>query len=103
MPRFNYICPTVDDGVDLYFNSFFVRIMICWSMDKRQPAKRSTKSARFVMKSLGKAKASKFALVEGMTLNRQSMDTIRKLEVTGLKGDVLRSAINSSFKKIGSK
>lgn len=54
-------------------------------------------TGRIVSKTLGKGKASKFALVEGMTLNQQSTSLISRMERRGLKGDALRNAVTVSF------
>jgi hypothetical protein len=61
--------------------------------------KRSAKSGRFVTKPLGVSKASKFALVEGMTLSKKNLKAFAECEAIGLKGDALRSAISGSFQK----
>lgn len=67
---------------------------------KKQPAiKRYAATGRFVSKPLGKSKASKFSLVEGISLSKSSEMAIMKFEARGLKGDVLRSAISGSFQK----
>ena len=66
-------------------------------MKKSQTIKRSAATGRFVTKSIGKGKASKFALVEGIALSRSSAKTISNFENNGLRGDELRSAIIGSF------
>lgn len=68
-------------------------------MKKNQIIKRSAATGRFVSKSIGKGKASKFALVEGMALSRSSAKTISHFENNGLSGEELRSAIIGSFGK----
>lgn len=66
-------------------------------MKKNINIARSASSGRFVSKTLGKGKATKFARVEGMSLNARSAGTIERLEKRGLKGDALRSAITGTF------
>jgi hypothetical protein len=66
-------------------------------MRKIEKTRREASTGRFVQTNLGKAKASKFALVEGMSLNSDSRDLISRLERRGLKGDALRKEIISSF------
>lgn len=58
---------------------------------------RDSRSGQFVSKALGKSKASKFALVEGMTLNEGSKRALEKFESSGRKGASLREAISGSF------
>ena len=66
-------------------------------MKKRNAIAGTTPTGQFVAKRLGRGKAKKFALVEGMSLNQRSAGTISRLEQRGLKGDALRSAITGSF------
>lgn len=61
--------------------------------------KRSAKSGCFVTKPLGVSKASKFALIEGMTLSKENSKAFTEFESNGLKGDALRSAISGTFQK----
>ncbi|WP_152986836.1 MULTISPECIES: hypothetical protein [unclassified Pseudovibrio] len=68
-------------------------------MTKSNIIKRSTVSGRISVSPLGKKKASRFALVEGMTLTKKWERTIALHESEGLKGDALRSAISRSFSK----
>lgn len=68
-------------------------------MKKGHIIKRSVATGRFATKSLGKSKASKFALVEGVKLSGRSTKTMSRFESTGLRGDELRSAIVGSFGK----
>lgn len=68
-------------------------------MKKNQALKRSVTTGRFVTKPLGKGKATKFSMVEGMSLTGKSARTISRFEGNGLKGDALRSAITGSFAK----
>ena len=49
--------------------------------------------------SLGSAKAAKFALVEGLSLDSSSLDLLQRSKAAGLKGDALRAAIAGSFLK----
>lgn len=57
----------------------------------------SSASGRLCPKALGKSKASKFALVEGLSLNQRSATFAARMERRGLKGDALRAAIVSEF------
>lgn len=66
-------------------------------MSKIINAQNKATTSQFVQTCLGKAKASKFALVEGMSLNSKSRKLINKLERRGLHGDALRKEIISSF------
>lgn len=67
-------------------------------MRQKQTIKRSAATGRFVTRPLGQSKASKFAAVEGMSLNRKSSETLKTLKSRGLKGAALRTAITGSFK-----
>jgi hypothetical protein len=58
---------------------------------------RNATSGKFVSKPLGKEKASKFALVEGMTLSNESKRLLHEAESSGRKGTSLRRAISGSF------
>jgi hypothetical protein len=64
---------------------------------KATSVKRSAASGRFVTKSLGTSKASKFALVEGVRLNGKSTKAMTTLKSQGLKGDAYRSAVTGRF------
>lgn len=66
-------------------------------MDKGTALKRSATTGRFVTKPLGKAKAVKFAKVEGVTTSPHSTALLEAHIARGLKGDALRSAIMGSF------
>ena len=66
-------------------------------MNKGTALKRSATTGRFVTKPLGKAKAEKFARVEGVTTSSQSTALLEAHIGRGLKGDALRSAIMGSF------
>jgi len=69
-------------------------------MSKSQKIRRSAATGRITTAPIGKSKATKFLLVEGMTLSRKSSDTLSDLKSKGLKGDALRTAISGSLKKI---
>lgn len=49
------------------------------------------------MKPLGKAKAEKFAKVEGVTTSPRSASLLQAYSKLGLEGDKLRAAIMGSF------
>ncbi|CUH52695.1 hypothetical protein SAMN04488037_11927 [Shimia marina] len=66
-------------------------------MRKSATITRSSSTGRFVSKTVGKGKAAKFALVEGMSLNERSATLMARMERRGLKGDAMRSAIAGSF------
>ena len=66
-------------------------------MDKGIALKRSATTGRFVTKPLGKAKAEKFAKIEGVTTSPHSSALLEAHVGRGLKGDALRSAIMGSF------
>ena len=66
-------------------------------MTKSDAIKRSSLTGRGVSKTIGKGKAEKFALIEGMSLNEQSATLLARMEQRGLKGDAMRSAIVRSF------
>ena len=66
-------------------------------MTKSQATDRMAANGRFSSKPLGKGKAMRFALVEGLVLSSGSAKTISQFEDSGLKGDALRSAIAGSF------
>lgn len=66
-------------------------------MKKNTSIARSTSTGRFIIKSLGKGKAERFARVEGMSLTKRSASSISLHEQRGLKGDALRSAITRDF------
>ena len=68
-------------------------------MNKGQSIKRSTKTGRYVTKPLGRAKATRFALVEGVSVHKRSAVALREFEERGLKGDALRTEIAGSFAK----
>lgn len=59
--------------------------------------KRSATTGHFVTKPLGKAKAEKFAKIEGVTTSPHSSALLEAHIGRGLKGDALRSAIMGSF------
>jgi hypothetical protein len=58
---------------------------------------RDSRSGQFVSKPLGKSKASRFSLVEGMSLNDDSKRMLETFESSGRKGAVLRLAISGAF------
>lgn len=60
---------------------------------------RSATTGRISSKPLGRSKASKFSEVEGIMLSFGSRKVMVDLEIRGLKGDALRSAISGSFQK----
>jgi hypothetical protein len=66
-------------------------------MSKNVTMQSSVSTGRFASKALGKGKATKFALVEGISLSQRSATLISRMEQRGLKGDALRSAIAGSF------
>ncbi len=66
-------------------------------MSKNAAIQSNASTGRFMPKALGKGKATKFALVEGMALSQRSITLITHMEQRGLKGDALRSAIAGSF------
>jgi hypothetical protein len=66
-------------------------------MDNNVTKQRRSSTGQLVAKPLGKGKATKFALVEGISLNQRSASLITRLEQRGLKGDALRSAITRDF------
>lgn len=66
-------------------------------MDKGSAVKRSGTTGRFMTKVLGKAKAEKFAKVEGVVTSHKSKELLESHVGRGLKGDALRAAIASSF------
>jgi len=66
-------------------------------MKERVISREGSASGRLFSKALGKSKASKFALVEGLSLNQQSATFAARMERRGLKGDALRAAIASEF------
>lgn len=68
-------------------------------MPRNLSISRSASTGRFTPKPLGKAKAAKFAQVEGMALTEKSKQTLVRLEASGLKGDALRAAITGTFQK----
>lgn len=68
-------------------------------MKKKQTIKHSATTGRYAPKPLGKAKAEKLSMVDGMMISRESAKTLSDLEGRGLKGDALRSAIRESFIK----
>lgn len=59
----------------------------------------TTLSVKFAAKPLGKSKAAKFSLVEGLTLDPSSTAMMSKLTNKGLSGDALRAEIGKSFAK----
>jgi hypothetical protein len=67
------------------------------NMEKGIALKRSATTGRFVTKPLGKAKAEKFAKIEGVTISPRSTALLEAHIGRGLKGDALRSAIMGSF------
>lgn len=66
-------------------------------MNKNTTFKRSATTGRFLIKPLGKDKATKFAKIEGVTTSSKSAKTLKTYSDRGLKGDALRSAITGSF------
>jgi hypothetical protein len=66
-------------------------------MKKGIALKKSATTGRFVAKPLGKAKAEKFAKIEGVTTSPHSSALLEAHIGRGLKGDALRSAIMGSF------
>jgi hypothetical protein len=66
-------------------------------MDKSTALQRSAATGRFMTKPLGKAKAEKFAKVEGVTTSAVSAALLSTHIERGLQGDALRSAIRDSF------
>jgi hypothetical protein len=59
----------------------------------------SAASGRFATNRIGKAKASKFALVEGLALNKWSRSIQRRLRANGLQGYAYRHAVIAEFKR----
>lgn len=68
-------------------------------MGKRNTISRSATSGKFITGALGKSKATKFSLVEGISLNQRSNKVLKSHTSKGLKGNALRQAINKSFTK----
>ena len=66
-------------------------------MDKSSAVMRSGTNRRFMSKPLGKAKAEKFAKVEGVTTSAKSAALLEANIRAGLQGDALRVAIKNSF------
>jgi hypothetical protein len=58
---------------------------------------RDSRSGQFVSKPLGKSKASRFSLVEGISLNDDSKRLLAEFESTGRTGASLRKAISGAF------
>lgn len=68
-------------------------------MSRSHKISRSTESGKFVTGPLGKSKATKFSLVEGITLNQRSAKVLKSHKSKGLSGHALRTAISKSFVK----
>lgn len=66
-------------------------------MDKSKADMKSGTKRRHMSKPLGKAKAEKFAKVEGVTTSANSAALLEAHIRAGLQGDALRAAIKSSF------
>ena len=58
-----------------------------------------TLSAKLGSKPLGKSKAAKFSLIEGLTLDANSTALTAGLTGKGLQGDALRAEIGKAFAK----
>ena len=61
--------------------------------------KRDSRSGKFVAGPLGRSKAVKFSLVEGVVLSEESSLIIQQHEAAGKNGAALRSAIVRSLRK----
>ncbi len=68
-------------------------------MSNSQKIRRSAATGRVKTAPIGRSKATKFLLVEGMKLSTKSSNTLNGLKARGLKGDALRTAISGSLKK----
>jgi hypothetical protein len=60
---------------------------------------RDTRTGQFLTKPLGRAKATKFSLVEGVSLTEESARIIHQHQSSGKNGTALRSAIAGSFRQ----
>lgn len=68
-------------------------------MAKNLKIGRNARTGQFVPGSLGRSKASKFLLVEGMVLTEDSARIIRQHESAGKTGAALRTAITRSIRQ----
>ena len=59
---------------------------------------RCATTGRFISRTIGEKKATKFAEIEGIALNAESVQLMSRLKQRGLKGDTLREAILQHFK-----
>ena len=68
-------------------------------MKKNGDTNRSAATGHVEGKMIGRARATKFLQVEGMSLNSKSARTLSDFTGRGLKGDALRSAIHEAYAK----
>jgi hypothetical protein len=60
---------------------------------------RDAKTGKFLVGPLGKPKATKFALVEGVTLSDEAARIMRQHETSGKSGSAFRAALAGSYTK----
>lgn len=59
---------------------------------------RNSQTGQVLARTLGRSKATKFSLVEGVAMTEDSARLIRQHEASGKTGAALRSAITGSFR-----
>jgi hypothetical protein len=67
-------------------------------MAKPVKIRRDAATGKFLAGPLGRSKASKFSLVEGVTLSDDAARIMRQHQASGKNGSALRSAITGSFR-----